>query len=807
MDSEAPCAKCNICGGIEFVRGPSQRLAATGRLPCCATCHSLERHRVARRVFDRLRPEYTEGKRCLQFSPDPGADKSWFRELSVSVWGGENSLDMQAIDLPDGRYDWIYSSHVLNHIPDQSAALKEMLRVVGDYGIVVLNVGGTAFSYGPAPSTRSCGPDRQFRTYGTEFADDLQQMLPDVAVLELVATDPCTATLDSVYLYSRNEDALRGIAQRAVPGNIHARLFRARSRVGVVEPIQAAASATLASAAHAEAATPAPEPAILPHAPATEPSAEPAVAEPVPSSQPVPLTPAAAAAASAGTLRCNVCGGSQFGLGPRNRRSSNGRAPRCICCGALERNRVMRRVFDAVVAGRTQGERLLQFTADPGVPESWFREVRISAQGGKNELDPKSTGLPEGRYDWLCAYHLVSDGPSDGSVLRELLRVSGPHGVVALSLAGSASKYEAVSALGSQADLPSKSSGFVEDAQLKIPELGVLELVTSDPCTATIDAVYLCSRNSRALEQMLDLSKDSGVFARLFRAPKPLLTAPKTETPAPSSSRPIASSERSASDLGWGQLQAEIKAWRGSGHRARFWVRDDDAITYTPELAQLLELCSEEQIPIALAVIPERAAQDLKDAITNRSGVTVLQHGFDHKNRGGPRDKSEFPDTRPYEEAMTSVRAGWKRLVDRFGDQALPVFVPPWGTCSLAVRRRLPETGLSGFSPSPVGPFRPNELCRRGSTQSSVGLSLVGTHLAVNRAVATDKSPLPIGRHLTFLASLVNAIRSDDSDPEEPIGIMTHAWGVDAFVRDFLRELFRATRDAGAEWANARELF
>jgi hypothetical protein len=57
------------------------------------------------------------------------------------------------------------------------------------------------------------------------------------------------------------------------------------------------------------------------------------------------------------------------------------------------------------------------------------------------------------------------------------------------------------------------------------------------------------------------------------------------------------------------------------------------------------------------------------------------------------------------------------------------------------------------------------------------------------------------------LASLVNAIRNDDSDPDEPIGIMTHAWGVDAGVRDFLRELFRVTRDAGAEWANARELF
>jgi hypothetical protein len=387
-----------------------------------------------------------------------------------------------------------------------------------------------------------------------------------------------------------------------------------------------------------------------------------------------------------------------------------------------------------------------------------------------------------------------------------MLRVTGTRGVVALSLAGSASKYEPISTLASEADVPQSNSGFVEDAQLKMPELGVLELVTSDPCTLTIDAIYFCSRNSVALAQMFERSKNSGVHARLHPAPEPL-PAPEPSTLAAPSPRPAIASVSELGDGGWALLRAEIRAWRETGRRARFWVRDDDAVTFTPELSELLQLCSEEQIPIALAVIPENAAQDLRDAVSGRPGVTVLQHGFDHKNRGGPRDKSEFPAVRPFDEAVTSVRAGWKHISEQFGDQALPVFVPPWGTCSLAVRRRLPETGLSGYSPSPVGPFRADELCRRGGTRSSVGLSLAGTHLAVNRPVATDTSPLPISRHLAFLASLVNAVRSDDSDPEEPIGIMTHAWGVDAGVRDFLRELFRVTRDAGAEWANARELF
>jgi hypothetical protein len=99
-----------------------------------------------------------------------------------------------------------------------------MQRVVGANGVVMLSVGGTVSNYGTTPSTRSIGPDRQFRVYGTEFAEDLRRVMPDVSVLELVAVDPCTASLDSVFLSSRNTEALREMARLAVVDNIHARV-------------------------------------------------------------------------------------------------------------------------------------------------------------------------------------------------------------------------------------------------------------------------------------------------------------------------------------------------------------------------------------------------------------------------------------------------------------------------------------------------------------------------------------------------------------------------------------------------------
>lgn len=219
---------CNICGGDQFARGPSQRLSITRRLPTCEKCGSLERHRVARRIFNRLR-DRLDGKRFLQFSPDPAVDEAWFSEMTVSIWEGENSLDMQAIPLLDGSYDWIYSSHVLNSVPDQAAALREMQRVVGNQGIVVLCVGGTVFNYRTQPSNKSFGRDHQFVLYGMEFADDVQAILPDVAVAEFVAVDPCTASLDSLYFCSRTEPQLREMAQKVAEDNIHARVFPRRS--------------------------------------------------------------------------------------------------------------------------------------------------------------------------------------------------------------------------------------------------------------------------------------------------------------------------------------------------------------------------------------------------------------------------------------------------------------------------------------------------------------------------------------------------------------------------------------------------
>ncbi len=45
---------CNICENDTFGAGPGGRMSLTGASPRCEKCQSLERHRIYRKVFEKL---------------------------------------------------------------------------------------------------------------------------------------------------------------------------------------------------------------------------------------------------------------------------------------------------------------------------------------------------------------------------------------------------------------------------------------------------------------------------------------------------------------------------------------------------------------------------------------------------------------------------------------------------------------------------------------------------------------------------------------------------------------------------------
>jgi SAM-dependent methyltransferase len=113
----------------------------------CPSCGSLTRHRHVWLLLDK----YLKGKRdisILHFSPEkPIADRLVKREgvdYKTSQYdrnvAANYYLDIQAIDLPDNQFDIIICSHVLEHIPDDQKAMREMYRILKPGGIAIISV-------------------------------------------------------------------------------------------------------------------------------------------------------------------------------------------------------------------------------------------------------------------------------------------------------------------------------------------------------------------------------------------------------------------------------------------------------------------------------------------------------------------------------------------------------------------------------------------------------------------------------------------------------------------------------------------
>ena len=140
------CFDCPVCG----YRGPFLDVAPPSGLRKhaeCPRCNALERHRLQFLVMSQLLDgRDTSRMRMLHFAPEP-----CFRELFSKRFGRYESADLNMPDVdhnvdllqlpfPDATYDFVFASHVLEHIREDEKAISELRRVLKPNGIAVLPV-------------------------------------------------------------------------------------------------------------------------------------------------------------------------------------------------------------------------------------------------------------------------------------------------------------------------------------------------------------------------------------------------------------------------------------------------------------------------------------------------------------------------------------------------------------------------------------------------------------------------------------------------------------------------------------------
>lgn len=154
----------------------------------CVHCGSLERHRLLW-LFVTRKTDLLDGrpKTMLHVAPEKcfesilrGRLGDGYIAADIAASDGVIKMDITNINWPDGSFDVIYCSHVLEHVKDDKKAMREMCRTLKHSGWAIMQVPiATKVTFedpatvDPAERLKVYGHHDHVRNYGEDIADRL----------------------------------------------------------------------------------------------------------------------------------------------------------------------------------------------------------------------------------------------------------------------------------------------------------------------------------------------------------------------------------------------------------------------------------------------------------------------------------------------------------------------------------------------------------------------------------------------------------------------------------------------------------
>jgi len=175
------CPVCRYVGPLMDVRPPT----GLRRHARCPYCGAFERHRLQYlAIRDVLRSRDTSRMRMLHLAPEPCLRPVFLRQFGqydtadLTMEDVDCNVDIRTLPFRDASYDFVMASVVLDYIPDDGTAIKEVRRVLKPNGVAILPVSvastKTVEYSEPNPfesgHVRSCGMD-YFERYEGHFRE------------------------------------------------------------------------------------------------------------------------------------------------------------------------------------------------------------------------------------------------------------------------------------------------------------------------------------------------------------------------------------------------------------------------------------------------------------------------------------------------------------------------------------------------------------------------------------------------------------------------------------------------------------
>ena len=177
---------CPICG----YHGTFISVGHPGRWDArCLNCGSRERHRLLHLWITEGGGDKLAGKRILHFAPEKAfvarmRGNPLYETADLTQAGVTHQIDITRTGLPDAGYDVVMANHVLEHIPDDRAAMRELFRLLkpGGFALLTVPINATRRETYENPSITAeaerwahFSAHDHLRYYGLDFSDRLME--------------------------------------------------------------------------------------------------------------------------------------------------------------------------------------------------------------------------------------------------------------------------------------------------------------------------------------------------------------------------------------------------------------------------------------------------------------------------------------------------------------------------------------------------------------------------------------------------------------------------------------------------------
>ena len=158
----------------------------------CPKCLSLERHRLMWLFLQRKTDFFSVKKKVLHIAPEQCFYKRFKRQENLEYTTADLEspladikMDIQEIPLEDDIFDVVICNHVLEHVPDDKKAMKEIYRVLRPGGFAILFVPinfslNTTYEdpsiTNPKERLKHFNQEDHWRLYGADYPIRLQEI-------------------------------------------------------------------------------------------------------------------------------------------------------------------------------------------------------------------------------------------------------------------------------------------------------------------------------------------------------------------------------------------------------------------------------------------------------------------------------------------------------------------------------------------------------------------------------------------------------------------------------------------------------